>query len=206
MSNMLSNTAEFEQPPTDPIPVFNAWFATAQTVGLPNPNAMTLATVDDNGYPSARIVLLKDFDREGAVFFTNRLSQKGRALAAHPRAALLFHWDILDVQIRIAGAVIETTDAESDEYFQSRRRESRINAWASNQSEPIANRAALEARAVEITRKYHGIEIPRPPHWGGYRVALELIEFWRGDKFRLHDRVRYTRIDDGSYRITRLCP
>ena len=127
-------------------------------------------------------------------------------MAAHPRAALLFHWDILDVQIRIAGAVIETTDAESDEYFQSRRRESRINAWASNQSEPIANRAALEARAVEITRKYHGIEIPRPPHWGGYRVALELIEFWRGDKFRLHDRVRYTRIDDGSYRITRLCP
>ena len=141
MSNMLSTTAEFEQPPTDPIPVFNAWFATAQTVGLPNPNAMTLATVDDNGYPSARIVLLKDFDREGAVFFTNRLSQKGRALAAHPRAALLFHWDILDVQIRIAGAVIETTDAESDEYFQSRRRESRINAWASNQSEPIANRS-----------------------------------------------------------------
>ena len=206
MSNMLSNTAEFEQPPTDPIPVFNAWFATAQTVGLPNPNAMTLATVDGNGYPSARIVLLKNFDREGAVFFTTRLSQKGRALAAHPRAALLFHWDILDVQIRIAGAVIETTDAESDEYFQSRRRESRINAWASNQSEPIANRAALEARAVEITRKYHGIEIPRPPHWGGYRVALELIEFWRGDKFRLHDRVRYTRIDDGSYRITRLCP
>ncbi len=206
MTNTLSNTVEFEHPPADPIPVFNAWFAAAQSVGIPNPNAMTLASVDGEGNPSARIVLLKSFDRDGAVFFTNRLSQKGRALAAHPRAALLFHWDILETQIRIEGSVVHTTNAESDEYFQSRPRESRINAWASNQSEPIATRAALEARAAEITRKYEGIEIPRPPHWGGYRVALELIEFWRGDKFRLHDRVRYTRAPDGAYRITRLCP
>ena len=197
---------DFDSPPTDPVPVFEQWFAEAQGLPTPNPNAMTLATVDADGTPSARIVLLRGFSREGARFFTNRNSRKGKALAAESRAALLFHWDLLDRQVRIEGRVSLATDAESDEYFAQRPLDSRVNAWASDQSEPVASREELERRADELTRRFAGQPVPRPPHWGGYRVSLDRIEFWQGDKYRLHDRVVYTRQPNGAYAVTRLCP
>jgi pyridoxamine 5'-phosphate oxidase len=197
---------DFDAPPTDPVPVFEQWFAEAQKLPTPNPNAMTLATIDPDGAPSARIVLLRGFSPEGARFFTNRSSRKGRALAANARAALLFHWDLLDRQVRIEGRVSLATDAESDEYFAQRPVDSRVNAWASDQSEPVSSRAELERRADELTQRFAGKEVPRPPHWGGYRVSLDRIEFWQGDKYRLHDRIVYSRQADGGYAVTRLCP
>ncbi|MFZ9881902.1 MAG: pyridoxamine 5'-phosphate oxidase [Phycisphaerales bacterium] len=197
---------DFDHPPADPVPVFEQWFAEAQALPTPNPNAMTLATVGADGQPSARVVLLRGFSREGARLFTNRRSRKGHEIAANGRVALLFHWDLLDRQVRIEGRVRETSDAESDEYFAHRPVDSRINAWASDQSEPVASRAELERRAEELAKRFEGREVPRPPHWGGYRVSLDRIEFWQGDKYRLHDRIVYTRGDDGSYRVARLCP
>lgn len=197
---------DFDHPPADPLPVFERWFAEAQSLPTPNPNAMTLATVDADGAPSARIVLLRGISPEGARFFTNRNSRKGKALAANARAALLFHWDLLDRQVRIEGRVSLATDAESDEYFAHRPVDSRVNAWASDQSEPVESRAELERRAAELTARFANAEVPRPPHWGGYRVSLDRIEFWQGDKYRLHDRVVYTRQADLSYAATRLCP
>ncbi|MFN9075855.1 MAG: pyridoxamine 5'-phosphate oxidase [bacterium] len=197
---------DFDAPPADPVAVFEQWFAEAQKLPTPNPNAMTLATIDADGAPSARIVLLRGFSREGARFFTNRNSRKGRALAANARAALLFHWDLLDRQVRIEGRVSLASDAESDAYFAQRPVDSRVNAWASDQSEPVANRAELERRAAELTARFASGDVPRPPHWGGYRVSLDKIEFWQGDKYRLHDRIVYTRQADGSYAVTRLCP
>ena len=197
---------DFDHPPADPLPVFERWFADAQSLPTPNPNAMTLATVDADGAPSARIVLLRGISPEGARFFTNRNSRKGKALAANARAALLFHWDLLDRQVRIEGRVSLATDAESDEYFAHRPVDSRVNAWASDQSEPVDSRAELERRAAELTARFANAEVPRPPHWGGYRVSLDRIEFWQGDKYRLHDRIVYTRQADLSYAATRLCP
>lgn len=197
---------DFDHPPADPVPLFERWFAEAQSLATPNPNAMTLATVDAAGWPSARIVLLRGFDARGAVFYTNRQSAKGRSIAATGRAALLFHWDELDRQIRIEGEVHEVSDAESDAYFAARPRDSRLNAWASSQSEPVASRAELERRAAEFEARYAGVEVPRPPHWGGYRVALDRLEFWQGHRFRLHDRALYVRSPDGTYRSFRLCP
>jgi pyridoxamine 5'-phosphate oxidase len=171
---------------------------------------MTLATVDADGRPSARIVLLKAIDtREGggAVFYTNRDSRKGAALKAHPRAALLFHWDALDRQVRIEGAVTEVSDAESDGYFATRPRLSQISAWASKQSRAVSGgREALEAAASEIEQRFAGKPVSRPPHWGGYRVAIEVIEFWQGHPFRLHDRAVYTRQRNGSWKTQRLYP
>ncbi|MEY3026821.1 MAG: hypothetical protein RL136_221 [Planctomycetota bacterium] len=199
-------SVDFDHPPADPVPVFEQWFEEAQRLPTPNPNAMTLATVDADGAPSARIVLLRGFSRDGARFFSNRNSRKGRALAAHGRAALLFHWDLLDRQVRIEGRVTLATDAESDEYFAQRPVDSRVNAWASDQSEPVASREELERRAAELTRRFEGREVTRPPHWGGYRVSLDRIEFWQGDKYRLHDRIEYTRQADGVYVVRRLCP
>jgi pyridoxamine 5'-phosphate oxidase len=167
---------------------------------------MTLATVDADGNPSARIVLLRGLGREGARFFTNRNSRKGKALAANARAALLFHWDLLDRQVRIEGRVSLATDAESDEYFMHRPVDSRVNAWASDQSEPVGSRDELERRAQAMTERFAGTDVPRPPHWGGYRVSLDRIEFWQGDKYRLHDRIVYLRADSGGYGVQRLCP
>jgi pyridoxamine 5'-phosphate oxidase len=203
---------DYESPPADPVPVFEHWFAEAQKLAIPNPNAMTLATVDADGAPSARIVLLRGLTRDGARFFTNRESRKGRALAAHARAALLFHWDTLDRQVRIEGRVTLASDAESDEYFAHRPVDSRVNAWASAQSAPVASREELERRAAEMTARFAGTDVPRPPHWGGYRVSLDRIEFWQGDKYRLHDRIVYTRRvgtsgnAPGDYSVERLCP
>lgn len=199
---------DFDHPPADPIAEFRLWFDDAAArAGLPNPNAMTLATVGPDGRPAARIVLLKMFDARGFVFFTNRTSRKGGDLAAHPSAAILFHWDTLERQVRIEGRVELASDAESDAYYESRPRESRLNAWASDQSRPIESRSALEARRAEIDATYpEGVDPPRPPHWGGYRVVPDRIEFWQGHPYRLHDRVVYTADGEGGWGVRRLMP
>ena len=199
---------DFDHPPADPIAEFRLWFDDAAArAGLPNPNAMTLATVGPDGRPAARIVLLKMFDARGFVFFTNRTSRKGGDLAAHPSAAILFHWDTLERQVRIEGRVELASDAESDAYYESRPRESRLNAWASDQSRPIESRSALEARRAEIDATYpEGVDPPRPPHWGGYRVVPDRIEFWQGHPYRLHDRVVYTADGVGGWGVRRLMP
>jgi pyridoxamine 5'-phosphate oxidase len=189
----------------DPIRQFEKWFAQAIKAQLPEPNAMTLATVDSRGHPSARIVLIKGVDPRGFVFFTNYESRKGREIAKNPRASLLFHWVELERQVRIEGRVEMTSAAESDAYYASRPLESRIGAWASAQSQEIESRAALEAREREIIAQY-GEHPPRPPHWGGYRVVPDTIEFWQGRPSRLHDRMRYTRDGSGAWRIARLSP
>lgn len=201
-----SPSLDFDHPPSDPIALAREWFAASERTGLPNPNSMTLATVDAVGRPSARIVLLRGFDERGAVFYTNRRSIKGKALDATHRAALLFHWDPLERQLRIDGSVTHTSDVESDAYFAGRPRESQINAWASDQSEPVRDRAALLARRDEILARFDGSEVPRPPHWGGYRVSLERVEFWQGDPHRLHDRIVYVRTGDEGWSARRLCP
>lgn len=202
---MSASVTDFDHPPADPIEFFRRWLADAATTSLPNPNAATLATIDPDGRPSGRIVLLRGLDEHGAVFFTNRQSRKGEALAVHPRASLSFHWDPLDRQVRIEGPVTHTSDAESDAYFAKRPRENQINAWASSQSRPVANRAALVELQDSMRARFEGEAVPRPPHWGGYRVALAHIEFWQGHPARFHDRVVYSR-EGGAWLVTRLCP
>jgi pyridoxamine 5'-phosphate oxidase len=188
----------------DPIRQFAHWWDEAIKSQLPEPNAMTLATADTSGRPAARTVLLKGFDAEGFVFFTNYESRKGKELAANARACLLFFWPELERQVRIDGDVARVEAAESDEYFRGRPLASRIGAWASPQSQPIPGRAWLLARAAEMGLR-HGLNPSRPPHWGGFRVRPDAIEFWQGRPSRMHDRLVYTRASDGWQR-QRLAP
>lgn len=195
--------------PPDPMPALEEWMgeATARKI-QPNPNAMTLATVDADGRPSARIVLCRGIDaRAGFIeFFTNKTSRKGRALRAHPHAALLFHWDDLDRQIRIEGPITDAPDARADEYFATRHPLSRLSAWASAQSQPAASRAEIDANLASMAQRFGvdldavkrdaasvTVDIPRPPHWGGYRVWAERVELWSGRTGRTHDRALWTR-------------
>jgi pyridoxamine 5'-phosphate oxidase len=190
----------------DPIKQFAVWFGEAAAAEIRDVNAMALATVDPNGAPSARIVLLKGISERGFVFFTNYSSEKGRQLDANPQASLNLLWVQLERQIRIDGAVEKTSREESEEYFHSRPLGSQLGAWASRQSEVIASREALEAQLALVTEQYSGGPIPLPPHWGGYRVLPRRIEFWQGRTNRLHDRFRYLRQADGSWNIDRLSP
>lgn len=187
-----------------PLLQFQKWFDEAVAAAVPEPNAMTLATVAPDGRPSTRIVLVKGFDAAGIVFFTNYESRKGRELAANPYAALQFHWVELQRVVRIEGRVALTSPEEADEYFASRPLDSRIGAWASPQSEVIANRGVLVANAARATARF-GLQPPRPEHWGGYRLVPDAWEFWQGRPSRLHDRLRY-RLVDGEWLRERLAP
>jgi len=190
----------------DPLRQFETWFQQALAVNLPEPNAMTLATATPDGQPSARAVLLKAFDASGFTFFTNYDSRKGREMAVNPRAALLFFWPELQRQVRIEGTVERVTEAESDAYFRGRPLGSRLGAWASAQSEVIPGRDVLEERVRELMQRFPDGEVPRPPHWGGFRVRPLVIEFWQGRPDRLHDRLRYQRVQAAGWRLERLSP
>jgi pyridoxamine 5'-phosphate oxidase len=189
----------------DPIAQFARWFGEALSAGSSEANAMTLATADAQGRPSARVVLLKSYDQNGFVFFTNYASRKGEELAANPHAALLFFWIELERQIRIEGTVAKVSAEESDAYYRTRPLESRLGAWASPQSRVLAHREELEAHLAQVSARY-GEDPPRPPHWGGYRLTPRAVEFWQGRESRLHDRLRYTAEGPERWRLERLAP
>jgi pyridoxamine 5'-phosphate oxidase len=190
----------------DPIRQFQLWFDEAVAAKLPMPEAMTLATATAEGRPSARMVLLKQVDDEGFVFFTNYHSAKAAQLESNPYAALVFYWNPLDRQVRVEGKVERTSAEESEQYFQTRPRESQIGAWASPQSSVIAGRVVLEQRAHDLEDYYRDREIERPGHWGGYRLRPDKIEFWKSRVGRLHDRILYELTSDGTWSIKRLAP
>ncbi|MCK4616853.1 MAG: pyridoxamine 5'-phosphate oxidase, partial [Pirellulales bacterium] len=191
----------------NPFQQFTIWYDEAVAADLPEPESMTLSTATRDGRPSARIVLLRGYDETGFCFFTNYSSQKGQELAANPYAALTFHWVELERQVRIAGRVEKLTAEESDAYFQSRPSQSRIGAWSSPESNVIPSREILEQFFNEYQKQYSDeTAIPRPEHWGGYRVIPERIEFWQGRPNRLHDRLQFSRIDQGPWTLQRLAP
>jgi len=188
---------DFDNPPENPFAVFDSWYDEAKVSEINDPNAMSLATVGADMQPNLRTVLLKGHDERGFVFYTNLQSQKGLELAGNPRAALNFHWKSLQRQVRVLGPIEAVSDDEADEYYHSRARESQIGAWASQQSQPIADRATLERVLQEHVEKFKDVDvIPRPPHWSGRRVVPDKIEFWQDGEFRIHDRVVYARNAD----------
>ena len=190
---------------SDPISLFARWYERALEKVKPLPHAVALATATHSGHPSVRMVLLKGFDAHGFVFYTNYASRKGRELARNARASLVFYWGDLERQVRVDGHVTKVAARESDEYFATRPRGSQLSAWASAQSVKVASRAALERRFAAFARKFPAA-VPRPPHWGGYRLAPEAIEFWQGRDDRLHDRILYSRSPRGRWGIERLAP
>jgi pyridoxamine 5'-phosphate oxidase len=191
---------------TDPILQFKKWWSHVLTAGVEEPNAMTLATASMEAVPSARIVLLKDFNEKGFVFFTNYNSYKGQQLSENPKACLVFFWKEMERQVRITGLVFKLSAAESDEYFNSRPEASRIGAWASPQSQVIENRDWLDERFNKLSAEMKDENIQRPSHWGGYIVKPVIIEFWQGRPNRLHDRIQYSLQEDGTWKIERLAP
>ena len=191
--------------PPEPWELFSSWFEVARNAKILEPNAMILSTVTQDGQPTSRVVLLKDFDQGGLVFFTNYLSQKGEQLAHNPRASILFWWESLQRQIRIEGVVVKIGEEESDTYFQSRPYGSRLGAWVSEQSQLIVDRTVLEKRQIEFEKKFAEGNVPRPDHWGGYRLTPNKFEFWQGRSNRLHDRLLYQMQQDAWTRA-RLAP
>jgi pyridoxamine 5'-phosphate oxidase len=190
---------------TSPFAQFHDWMQEAEKSEPNDPNAMAVATATPDGRPSVRTVLLKGVDERGFVFYTNKESRKGEELAGNPHAALLFHWKALHRQIRIEGSVEDVTDAEADAYHASRQRISRLGAWASQQSRPLADRGVLVERLAEMERRYPD-DVPRPSYWSGYRVLPEMFEFWQDMSYRLHDRTIYRRLQDGAWGQTKLFP
>jgi pyridoxamine 5'-phosphate oxidase len=190
----------------DPLKQFTIWFGEARASGEELPEAMTLATATADGAPSARMVLLRGFDDRGFGFYTNYASQKGRELEGNPKAALVLYWSRLGRQVRITGKVVKQTEKESAAYFHGRPLPSQLSAWVSRQSEVVSSRAALEEAMSAAARRFEGVEVPLPPTWGGYRVIPDLIEFWLHRESRLHDRIRYRRLDGGGWLIDRLSP
>jgi pyridoxamine 5'-phosphate oxidase len=209
MSESSSNkdlALEAESVPRDPLTLFQDLFTQAREAGHVAPEAMTLATADAEGRPSARVVLLKQVDQRGFVFYTNYLSRKACEIEANPNGALVFYWDLIDYQVRIEGTLIRTSAEESDAYFQTRPRDSQIGALASPQSQVISDRGVLENRVEELEKEYENRLIDRPAHWGGYLLEPERIEFWKNRMGRLHDRLLYERGSGGDWTITRLAP
>lgn len=205
---MTNNEDILDERLIDPNPTkqFQRWFEDAVLAGLPLPEAMSLATVSSEGKPSVRMVLLKQLDDQGFVFFTNYRSAKAKELDANPNAALVFFWPQLERQVRVEGTVTKISDSESREYFETRPRGSQIGAWASPQSEIISGRAELEQRQAEFEELYRDRAVDWPDHWGGYSLKPDRIEFWKGRSDRLHDRILYERGADGSWTIKRLAP
>jgi pyridoxamine 5'-phosphate oxidase len=206
MSVDIEQALDEKEVDSNPFKQFEIWFKQAEAAVPILPNAMTLATATKEGTPSARVVLLKDFDESGFVFYTNYDSAKGKELDENPVAALCFYWSELGRQIRISGTVTKTSREESEAYFHTRPIDSQLGAWASNQSEVIAGRAVLEVKMEEMSTKYEDRIIPLPPYWGGYRVAPVVIEFWQNRSSRLHDRIRYRLVDRTRWVVERLAP
>ena len=201
----MRHSLDESQAMSNPFRQFDIWWAEAMKSEIEEINAMTLATATRDGIPDARIVLLKGYDDNGFVFYTNYHSSKGQQMEENPRACLVFFWKELERQVRISGKIEKVSDAESDEYFHSRPQGSRIGAWVSPQSQVIESRSILEHKEKEVSRSFEGKEIPRPLHWGGYRLRPETFEFWQGRPSRLHDRIKYLQEDNG-WKNERLAP